>query len=187
MDNVEGTDICRAIEWRISSIVIEEKVAGKNKERLENCGYREGKEPPIAGFTYFSLPPAETEGWDSLPPFSIPTLPTLRTVEHSNNYDRIWIPERDESVKLVFPRQYWHGYRAYLNNEQLTVQPDDVKMLTEVVVPAGSEGVLELKYFPETWRHFWWFPLIGLCGILVGILLIKNPRRPHSSATNSQA
>lgn len=179
LDNIPDTNVCRAVEWRISTIVLEEKIAKDNLERLGKCGYRPGGEPTLEGFTYFSLPESHTYGWKDLPPFVIPPLKQVSVIEHSNNYDIIRLPERKESIKLIFPRQFWYGYTATLNNKLLKVQPDDVNMLVQINVPPGDAGVMKLEYFPITWKKYWFLPLVGLFGIIGGIIYLRKHKFFH--------
>lgn len=157
---------CRALEWRISSIILPEAVERANRSRLEGCGYRPGRDAPLDGQTYVSLPPELTKGWEDLPPYAYPWQEGIKTLRHSNNGDEIFLPARTEPVKLVFPRLWWRGYSAYMNGEKLSIGPDETGMLVQVDAPAGQEAVLELSYFPVTWRYLWPLPLCSLIGLL---------------------
>lgn len=174
---VPGTDMCRANAWRISTLVLPAEVAQKNLERLEKCGYAIGADTSAAPMVYATLPSEKTRGWEKLPPASFPPLPGIIHESHEDAFDRLSLPARGEPVKLVFPRLYWHGFRAALNGERLDVTPDESGFLTSVSVPPGPAGTLEFWFFPETWRTMWVCPVLALIGLLCCSLYIRR-RRP---------
>lgn len=174
---VEGTDMCRANAWRISTFVLSAEVAQKNLERLEKCGYHLGADTSGAPMVYATLPFEETKGWEKLPPVSLPPLEGIVHESHEDAFDRLSLPARSEPVKLVFPRLYWHGFRAAFNGERLDVTPDESGLLTSVTVPAGPAGAVEFWFFPETWRYMWVCPALGLMGLLCCGIFIRR-RRP---------
>lgn len=174
---VEGGDICRARAWRISTLVLPADTARKNRERLENCGYRIGADSSSAPKAYASLPFEETRGWDKLPPVSIPPLKGIVHERHEDSLDRLALPAREAPVKLVFPRLYWHGFRASLDGKPLNVTRDESGVLTSVTVPAGQAGTLEFWFFPETWRFMWICPALALLGLLAAGIYVRR-RQP---------
>lgn len=173
---VMGTDMCRAQAWRISTFVLPTASAQKNRERLEKCGYQIGADSSAAPMAYASLPFEETLGWEKLPPASFPPMRGIVHESHADAFDRLSLPARDEPVQLVFPRLYWHGFRAAFNGERLDVTPDESGFLTRVTVPAGPAGILEFWFFPETWRYMWVCPALALIGLLcAGIYVHRRP------------
>lgn len=174
---VAGADMCRARAWRVSTLVLPAEAAQKNRERLEKCGYSIGADRSAAPKAYASLRFEETRSWEKLPPISIPPLKGIVHESHDDTLDRLALPARDTPVQLVFPRQYWHGYRADLSGTKLDVTRDESGILTSVTVPAGPAATLELSFFPETWRFMWICPAFALLGLLAAGIYVRR-RRP---------
>lgn len=173
-----GTTMCRAKAWRISTFVFPKEFASKYQDQLEKCGYRIGTDPKAATKVYASLGAEETNGWDQLPPVSLPPLEGIVHESHEDAFDIVALPARDAPVQIVFPRLYWHGFRAAFNGEGLEVTPDESGLLTSVIIPAGPAGTLEFWFFPETWRSMWISPALGLLG-LISVAIYVRRRRPH--------
>lgn len=174
---VEGTDMCRANAWRISTFVLPADEAQKNLGRLEECGYHIGTDAADAHpMTYATLSFDKTKGWEKLPPVSLPPQEGIIHEGHRDALDILSLPAREAPVRLVFPRLYWHGFRAVLNGEELEVTPDESGFLTSVQVPAGEAGTLEFSFFPETWRYLWVCPLFSILGAILCCLYVRRFR-----------
>lgn len=173
---VEGADMCRANAWRISTFVLPADVAQKNLARLEECGYHLGADAGAEHMTYASLPFDMTKGWEKLPPVALPPLEGVIHESHRDTLDIVSLPSREAPTRLVFPRLYWHGYRATLNGRELEITPDESGFLTSVTVPPGAAGTLEFSFFPKTWRYVWVCPLFSLIGALLCCLYARRWR-----------
>lgn len=174
----ESTNSCRANAWRISTFVLPEDAAQNNRRRLEKCGYHIGTDASAAPMAYASLPCGKTGGWEKLPPVSIPPLEGVVHESHEDAYDRLSLPERSEPVKLIFPRLYWHGFRATHNGKKIDVTHDESGILTSVTVPEGPAGTLEFWFFPETWSYMWVCPAFALIGLLCTGVYVRRRSSP---------
>ena len=112
----------------------------------------------------------------SLPPTVSDKNVALKLIKHTNNTDTVELGSRYQTVALVFPRVWWHGYTAKFNGMPLPVTTDDSKILVRVDVPAGQEGRLELAYFPSTWTKLWGLPLISIL-LMSGLILFLTKRK----------
>lgn len=173
-----GANMCRANAWRISTFVFPKDFASKYQEQLEKCGYRIGADPNAASKVYASLDAEETNGWDKLPPVTLPPLEGIVHESHEDAFDSLSLPARDAPMQIVFPRLYWHGFRASYNGERLEVTPDESGLLTSVIIPAGPAGTLEFWFFPETWRYMWISTALGLLGLICVAIYVRR-RRPQ--------
>lgn len=159
IDNLSKS--CIAPNMGISVINLSKPDFDNFKDKLMGCGYTD-----IHATTYddinASLPKEATQSWQLFPLTIVPYSSEHKLIEHSNNYDVVQLAQRNAETTIIFPRVWWHGYTAKFNGNAIPVGKDSTNAFIAIKVPAGESGILELSYFPSTWRKIWWLPLLAL-------------------------
>lgn len=168
----DKSHVCQAELMRISTIIVDEAKYSAFSSQFKQCGYTVVQFAGSRHDLYVSLPLDKTIGWNRNSPFVFPNIAGVNVLSHQNNIDLIRIPEHKEVLTLIFPRLWWFGYTAKINDHSLPVVADDSGSLVQVSVPPQWNGVLKLSYFPITWRYVWFLPLVAMFALI--LLLIFN-------------
>ena len=170
---VNTVNSCIANQMGISVINLARPDFEHFKDQLAHCGYTDVQTTSYDDVNA-SLPLDMTKNWKLTPLTVVPNTINYQVKEHSNNYDIVQLNKRDTETIIIFPRVWWHGYTAKFNNQELPVLQDETGVLVTVKVPAGNEGILELSYFPKTWRKVWWLPLLSIFGLFAFIIASRK-------------
>ena len=166
LQNIKGFDVCQAVLMRISTIIVSKKDYAAFSHQFKQCGYSEIQPTSSRDNLYVSLPFTLTKGWENNSPFVYPDLAGVRILKHDNNTDWVQIPEHKDNITLIFPRLWWYGYSAKIDDHILSVTADSSGSLVQVSVPPDFNGVLRLSYFPVTWRYLWFLPILAIIGLI---------------------
>lgn len=158
-DNLSST--CISQNMGISVINLSKPDFDNFKDKLMGCGYTD-IHPTTYDDINASLPKEATQSWQLFPLTIVPYSSEHKLIEHSNNYDIVQLAQRNAETTIIFPRVWWHGYTAKFNGNAIPVGKDSTNAFIAIKVPAGESGILELSYFPSTWRKIWWLPLLAL-------------------------
>ena len=172
LQNTKGFNVCQAVLMRISTIIVNKDDYTAFSHQFKQCGYSEVQSAGSRNDLYVSLPFTLTKGWENNSPFVYPDIAGVRIVKHENNTDWVQIPEHKDNITLIFPRLWWYGYSANIDDHILSVTADSSGSLVQVSVPPDFNGVLHLSYFPVTWRYLWFLPILAIIGLI--ILLFFN-------------
>lgn len=176
-DILQTTDnfpVCQAILMQISTIIVKEADYTAFSSQFKRCGYTEVQSAGSRKDLYVSLPLDRTKGWNNNSPFVFPDLGGVNVISHDNNTDLVKIPDHKDIITLIFPRLWWYGYSANINEYSLPVVADDSGSLVQVSVPPHLHGVLKLNYFPVTWRYLWFLPIFALFNLVTLIFLNRK-------------
>ncbi|WP_198224707.1 hypothetical protein [Snodgrassella sp. W8158] len=166
LQSAKGFNVCQAVLMRISTIIVNKDDYAAFSHQFKQCGYSEVQSADSRSDLYVSLPFTLTKGWENNSPFVYPDIAGVRIVKHENNTDWVQIPEHKDNITLIFPRLWWYGYSANINDHILSVTADSSGSLVQVSVPSDFNGVLRLSYFPVTWRYLWFLPILAMVGLI---------------------
>lgn len=166
LQSAKGFNVCQAVLMRISTIIVNKDDYAAFSHQFKQCGYSEVKSADSRNDLYVSLPFTLTKGWENNSPFVYPDIAGVRIVKHENNTDWVQIPEHKDNITLIFPRLWWYGYSAKIDDHILSVTADSSGSLVQVSVPSDFNGVLRLSYFPVTWRYLWFLPILAIMGLI---------------------
>ncbi|MBI0159229.1 MULTISPECIES: hypothetical protein [unclassified Snodgrassella] len=166
LQSAKGFNVCQAVLMRISTIIVNKDDYAAFSHQFKQCGYSEVQSADSRSDLYVSLPFTLTKGWENNSPFVYPDIAGVRIVKHENNTDWVQIPEHKDNITLIFPRLWWYGYSANINDHILSVTADSSGSLVQVSVPSDFNGVLRLSYFPVTWRYLWFLPILAIMGLI---------------------
>ncbi|WP_216353687.1 hypothetical protein, partial [Snodgrassella alvi] len=166
LQSAKGFNVCQAVLMRISTIIVNKDDYAAFSHQFKQCGYREVQSADSRNDLYVSLPFTLTKGWENNSPFVYPDIAGVRIVKHENNTDWVQIPEHKDNITLIFPRLWWYGYSAKIDDHLLSVTADNSGSLVQVSVPPDFNGLLRLSYFPVTWRYLWFLPILAIIGLI---------------------
>ncbi|WP_370580630.1 hypothetical protein ABX022_01140 [Snodgrassella alvi] len=166
LQSAKGFNVCQAVLMQISTIIVNKDDYAAFSHQFKQCGYSEVQSADSRSDLYVSLPFTLTKGWENNSPFVYPDIAGVRIVKHENNTDWVQIPEHKDNITLIFPRLWWYGYSANINDHILSVTADSSGSLVQVSVPSDFNGVLRLSYFPVTWRYLWFLPILAIMGLI---------------------
>lgn len=165
----EITEGCRFTDYRIAWVVTSSDATDGHHSALLGCGFEhvasEGQtavfrqELPSTGGT-FSTASSGIEVRDN-----VLASPISESVQ---------VTAGDADGVVHFARLWWPGYSASLGGDPLEVSATD-DLLVTVHVPAGSDGVVELSYWPSSWR--WALPLAALAAVALLALVVVTGLR----------
>ena len=83
-----------------------------------------------------------------------------------------------QSGEIILSKPYWRGYTAKINGKKVIIT--DEAGLLKLEIPGNiNNGILELTYFPRSWRFTLWLALVGIIGII--LVLINMSRKIRNS------
>lgn len=177
LQSTKGFNVCQAVLMRISTIIVNRDDYAAFSHQFKQCGYSEVQSADSRSDLYVSLPFTLTKGWGNNSPFVYPDLAGVRIVKHENNTDWVQIPEHKDNITLIFPRLWWYGYSAKIDDHILSVTADSSGSLVQVSVPPDFNGVLRLSYFPVTWRYLWFLPILAIIGLITVLFLMVKLKK----------
>ena len=75
--------------------------------------------------------------------------------------------------EIIFSRVFWYGYKGYIDGIEYKV--NNQNGLLKITLDRDiSNGHLEIKYFPSSWKYSLWFSLFG---ILLSIVVLNIVRK----------
>ena len=97
-----------------------------------------------------------------------------KLVLQKNNKEIYNITTASNKGEIILSKPYWRGYTAKINGKKVGIS-DEIGLLRLDNIPSNiKNGILEISYFPRSWRVTLWLGLIGVIGIILTLRYIKK-------------
>ena len=161
-------NVCYFDLFNITSIPIwYSQLTSDMKNKLESCGFSEQKIENPEG-VYF----IRNKNIIGNISYTSDEIKVDKVLKEKNNKEVYRITSK-QSGEIILSKPYWRGYTAKINGKKVIIT--DEAGLLKLEIPGNiNNGILELTYFPRSWRFTLWLALVGIIGIILMLIDLKN-------------
>lgn len=173
--------ICYFDLMNITSIPIWKDMINENmKQKLEECGYFPREVRSNLHVVYY-LKDKKILGNIS---YVSDGININKVLEDRNNVEKYSISSSSEGI-IILSKVWWRGYRAYVNGKRINISNLNGLVKLDNIPSGLNNSVLELKYFPASWKITLWLGLIGIIEIILVLRYFKERKDKVIEKTDS--
>lgn len=174
-------EVCYFDLLNITSIAMLKEDLNNNdiKSRIENCKFhlKNVKNPSVVYFV---------KNHDIVGNISYVSegIKVNKILENKANKEKYEISTNKKGY-VILSKVYWRGYRAFVDGKKVNIS-DENGLIKVDDIPLGlNNAVLEIKYFPASWRVTLWLGLIGIVVIVLTLKYLKKREDEIVEKTNN--
>lgn len=138
---------------------------------LKNCGYIE-KNSKLDYVTNYTK---DLNNIGNIS-YSSPGINVKKVLENKSNEEKYLISST-KSGNIIMSKVYWPGYSAYINNKKINVSDEKGLIKLDGIPKDLNNAILELRYFPKSWRITLWLALIGIIEIILTLIYLRKSNK----------
>lgn len=163
-------NVCYFDLMNIESIPIYKgEITNEIRSELKNCGFNP-KEVRNKDVIYFIKDRGNIIGNIS---YTSKGIFVDKQLVDKTNIEKYQISTTSEGI-LVLSKVYWRGYRAYVNGKKINISSEKGLLKLDNIPNGLNNAVLEIRYFPASWRLTLWLGIIGILEIIFTLCYINK-------------
>lgn len=163
-------NVCYFDLMNITSIPIwKDKLNDNMKKKLESCGYFSREVNSNSDVIYY-VKDRRILGNVS---YASNGITVNKVLEDKNNIEKYSITSTSNGV-IILSKVWWRGYKAYVNGKKVNISNEKGLMKLDNIPSGLNNAVLEIKYFPASWKVTLWLGLIGIIEIILTLVYFKK-------------
>ena len=139
------------------------------KKKLESCGYFSREVNSNSDVIYY-VKDRRILGNVS---YASNGITVNKVLEDKNNIEKYSITSTSNGV-IILSKVWWRGYKAYVNGKKVNISNEKGLMKLDNIPSGLNNAVLEIKYFPASWKVTLWLGLIGIIEIILTLVYFKK-------------